>query len=411
MIQFSKIFRRGGGGNAAAPSDLFDVYHAPTMEAVGDRSGQSLGDWGADSADEIATAPRLILGLLRTRRDLRRRFPRAVADDDAGFREWVIAHGQRELKLTPPQLANVAVVFVDDPAGPVREFFLHTPELQWRYPLGLLPVGQKRFVKWLVGKGRDQHDFSDEQILWFLHATAEDLPRYIALTYRIAPEWQERFPEWSPEGKELLRWLCAQFPKYRPLRKIDSLGQSETAAPSITEGVNILSHFCYSSGIQEAAVQAKGALESVGFAIACRDVPAGVRTALAAREDWLDFERFPITLTNVAPEPHFPVRYRRAGLAPRIDARQIAYWAWELETIPDEWPALAEGLAEIWTPTPFVAEAMRRKMHVPVYDILPGVSLGKVEAVPRSELAIAPDEFVFFFMFDMCSDFRRKNPL
>ena len=56
------------------------------------------------------------------------------------FREWLVAHCLNELKLTPTQVANVSAAYVEDPAAAVREYYLHTPELQWRYPFGLLPI-------------------------------------------------------------------------------------------------------------------------------------------------------------------------------------------------------------------------------------------------------------------------------
>jgi glycosyltransferase involved in cell wall biosynthesis len=43
--------------------------------------------------------------------------------------------------------------------------------------------------------------------------------------------------------------------------------------------------------------------------------------------------------------------------------------------------------------------------------MLPAVQVGRVEAVSRREFKLAPETCVFLFMFDMCSDFRRKNPL
>jgi glycosyltransferase involved in cell wall biosynthesis len=43
--------------------------------------------------------------------------------------------------------------------------------------------------------------------------------------------------------------------------------------------------------------------------------------------------------------------------------------------------------------------------------MLPPVSVGKVEEVRREDFRLPPETCVFLFMFDMCSDFRRKNPL
>jgi glycosyltransferase involved in cell wall biosynthesis len=416
MIRLSQIFQRGAGPKlAAAPSDFLDVYHATTMEALGDSRGLSLGDWGVGDAETVETTPRLILGMLRERKELRRRFPHAVSGEGAAFREWLLAFCVRELKLAPAALANISAAFVPDPAGPVREFYLHTPEVQWRYPLGLLPVGQKRFAKWLIGKSREQHQLSDEQILWFLHATAEDLPRYIALTYLINPEWQERFPEGVGNPVELLAWLRRAFRSYgafRTVRELPSIkSPGSTQSANTLTGVNVLSHFCYPSGIQQAGLELKFALQAAALRTSCRDVPAGVYPDLSSREQWLGIEPYPITITNVAPAPHFAERYRRAGLLRRGGLLNIAYWAWELDSVPPEWPQLATSLDEIWAPTPFVSQALRSVMTVPVIDMLPGVGVREVEQVSREALGIAEDEVVFLFMFDMRSDFQRKNPL
>ncbi len=423
MPWLPRFFRRPKRTRSDAPSDFFDILHAPTMEALADGRGQSLGDWSASDADDSATAPRLILGIWREQNKVRRRFPRVISGDFA-YRDWLLTYCAGELKLAPAAMANVAAAFVQDPAAPVREFYLHTPEVQWRYPLGLLPIGQKRFAKWLLSQSRGQHELSDEQILWFLQVTAEDLPTHIALTYLVHPGWQERFPRLSDDdGFKLIKWLRAEFPKYRPFRTIESLpprianhlappdNAAGAVAPPALAGVNILSHFCYPSGIQQAGLEARFALETAGLRTSCRDVPTGVRTDLTAREPWLGLEEFPITLTNVAPVPHFESRYRRAGLTPGNGALQVAYWAWELDTVPENWKRLAASLTEIWAPTPFVSQALRDAMPVPVVDMLPGVSVREIEAVSRELLGIADSEFVFLFMFDMQSDFQRKNPL
>jgi len=42
---------------------------------------------------------------------------------------------------------------------------------------------------------------------------------------------------------------------------------------------------------------------------------------------------------------------------------------------------------------------------------LPAVLLGPVESIPRTRIGIGDDHYLFFFMFDMCSQFERKNPI
>src|SRR5438270_11557954 len=118
-MQLLKIFRRDEDQKPKPARDFFDVYHAPTMEAFSDSRGQSLGDWGPHVTDDAATAGRMILGLLRESRPLRRRFPDALTGQDAAFREWLVAHCLNELKLTATQVANVSAAYVEDPAAAV----------------------------------------------------------------------------------------------------------------------------------------------------------------------------------------------------------------------------------------------------------------------------------------------------
>src|SRR3954451_21386820 len=106
MISLRKILRRASEEKPKPPADFFDVYHAGTMEAFSDRRGQSLGDWGPHVADDAATAGRLIMGLLRDSKPLRRRFPNALSGHDAAFREWLVPHCLKDLKLSPTQAAN-----------------------------------------------------------------------------------------------------------------------------------------------------------------------------------------------------------------------------------------------------------------------------------------------------------------
>jgi glycosyltransferase involved in cell wall biosynthesis len=177
------------------------------------------------------------------------------------------------------------------------------------------------------------------------------------------------------------------------------------------EGVNILSHFCNPSGIQQAALWTKAALERVGLRTSCRDVPVPRRVLPADRADWLGLEIFPITILNNAATPYFFSGYERSGLFRREGIYRIAYWNWELETIPEEWVAAAELVDEIWSPTEFVARAMRSRMPRPVYHMLAGVEVGDIEPVTRASLSIPEDDLVFLFMFDLHSQIHRKNPL
>ncbi len=292
----------------------------------------------------------------------------------------------------------------------VREFYLWSADLQTRYPLGLLPVGQKRLAKWLLNQGRSQHQHPDAEIIAFLRETAADLPRGIAETYLIMPDWQCRFPrieELIEQGK-LRRWLQDQFPNWRALRKMKMLPFIENAPAG--PGVNLLAHFCYPSGLQQGALATKLSLEAAGLPLSCRDVPVGVRTEVLPRHDWLGREIFDTSLIIMSPVPYSEMVYERAGLNRRLGVYRIACWSWELDAIPAEWPGFEGMFDEIWTPTTFVADAMRTRFQLPVFDMPHSIEMPTVETVSRASLNIPDDHFVFLFMFDLCSEMERKNP-
>ncbi len=296
----------------------------------------------------------------------------------------------------------------------VREFYMRSADLQARYPLGLLPVAQKRLAKWLLKEGRSQHNFSDEQVLAFLAETAADLPGALADTYLVTPLWQERFPAvaTAPEQLRLLEFLRADFRAWRALCKVKSLPiTSSRLADSGELGANLLAHFCYPSGLQQGALATKAALESANVAVSCRDVPVGTRTPMHSRRDWLGREIFPVTMLMMSPMPYTETAYLRAGLYRRPGVYRIAYWSWELDSFPAEWPSFEGLFDEIWTPSAFIAETMRARFCVPIRVMPHALVMPEPQLIQRSDLGIADDHFVFLFMFDMCSELDRKNPL
>ena len=409
------------------------------MASIIDFRGRPLGAWSLADADSKETCARFVLGVLRDRPKLRRRFPDATSLA-SGYRDWLLGRGARKFRLSPHAISNIGTVFAQELGKPVREFYLHNPKLQAKYPLALLPVGQKRFVKWLLRRHGQRHTLSTEQVLWFLHQTAEETGAGVIQAYLLNPDWQERFPlALVGSGQhEFLRYLRHSFPKFAPFRRLKSLsmvlsgdeeaalrqristGWNDSNAAFVTldgkrrfdpaPGVNLLSTFCFSSGLQRAALTTKTALESADVLTSARDMPSGVDSPVEPRGNWLGLEVYPITIINISPVPFFEVCYRRSGLARRANVFRIAYWYWELDRIPHEWLQFAPLIDEIWAPTPFVAQAMRA-MTVPVYEMPPGVLLSKAEPIAREALGIPTDHFVFLFIFDMCSDFKRKNPL
>jgi glycosyltransferase involved in cell wall biosynthesis len=365
------------------------------------------------AASSEAGAARFVLALLRRESSLRARFPYALSEGDTGrFCHWLSSRGSIEFGLSLTATENIRAVFRGQWSKAIYDIYLNDPDLQRLYPLGLLSLGQRHFLEWLITHGRADQRLTFEQILWFLYESSEEPLRGFSLAYLLQPVWQKYFPAaLRPGGWAKFRaWLCATYGEHlrAPLPEILPIGAPDVSA---AEGVNILSHFCNPSGIQQAALWTKAALERAGFQTSCRDVPVPRRIIPGDREDWLGLEVFPITILTHAAAPYFESGYQRAGLFPRDNVYRIAYWAWELEAIPDEWVEVAHRVQEIWSPTEFVAQAMRVRMPRPVYRMLPGVGVGPIEAVTRASLNIPEDHFVFLFMFDLHSQIHRKNPV
>ncbi len=297
---------------------------------------------------------------------------------------------------------------------PVREYYLRWFDLQARYPLALLPIGQKRWAKWLLNQGRARHHFSDEQIIAHLRESAADINRGIGETYLVTPEWQERFPDiWSAgEQQRLIAWLCEKYPAWRELRKCKALPSLARFTPHANRaaGANLLAHFCYPSGLQRGALATRASLAAAGEELSCRDVPVGVATEVSSRLPWLGLEVYPVSFIIMSPVPYSEDCYARAGLHRREGVYRIAYWSWELDMIPAEWPSFDGMFDEIWTPSTFVADAMRTRFSLPVLAMSHALLPAAPEVVTRSQLGIAQDDFVFLFMFDFCSELDRKNP-
>src|SRR6202140_5703324 len=121
-----------------------------------------------------------------------------------------------------PIFRKVARVFRKRADDKVREFYMHMPEVQWPFPLALLPPAQKEFIDWLLGEGRARHRLSDGEIGQLIDKTSEEPARGIAETYLINPDWQKRFPPPLDRQQQtkLLEWLRSKFPEFPALKKI-----------------------------------------------------------------------------------------------------------------------------------------------------------------------------------------------
>lgn len=89
----------------------------------------------------------------------------------------------------------------------------------------------------------------------------------------------------------------------------------------------------------------------------------------------------------------------------------IAYWLWELEEFPEEWTPCFHCLNEIWAPSEFICNAIRKKTTLPVKCMPYHVDVVIHQEYGRSDFQLPKDKFLFLMMYDHSSCMERKNPI
>jgi Glycosyltransferase len=88
----------------------------------------------------------------------------------------------------------------------------------------------------------------------------------------------------------------------------------------------------------------------------------------------------------------------------------IAFWLWELEEFPDGWTSLIRLFDEIWTPSEFVSESIRKKTDKPVKTIPYWVTAECDKHITREKFGLPENQFLFLVAYDKNSIAERKNP-
>lgn len=89
----------------------------------------------------------------------------------------------------------------------------------------------------------------------------------------------------------------------------------------------------------------------------------------------------------------------------------IGYWLWELEEFPDEWIPCFNCVDEIWAPSEFVCNAIRKKTTLPVHCMPYYVAVNIEKPYSRTDFGIPEDKFLYLMMYDQSSCMERKNPI
>lgn len=98
------------------------------------------------------------------------------------------------------------------------------------------------------------------------------------------------------------------------------------------------------------------------------------------------------------------------GKAFRAGKYNVGYWAWELPDFPDAWVPYSAYVDEIWAPSRFSAEAIARKVPVPVLAMPHAISFERPVGDFRDKFGLPTGKLLFLFLYDLNSYSERKNP-
>ncbi len=406
---------------------------------------------------------RIVLGTLLGSRRGRRRFPNALsAGADGPFVKWLIGG------LPPTDGERIRTLFASHFGERCKRVYDYRPDLRELFPLGLTPQHRGHLLRWLLTHGAAELGLSAEEVLWGLVELDERPDRGIVPSFLVNARWQAAVPHgltvfgwptllahlaaehgargrWFRELRlppvyrpwdelTLFRRACPDqtrdFPAHDPAavgawldRRTDlprppaewrtRLAADLAAGLPTTPGVNLLAHFRHPSGLRQAARDCDAALSLAGVRTARRDLPPLLFPGdLAERGPCHSQEVHPTSVAVLAVNSFLVDYLPAAGLHPAPGVRRVGYLYWELDDFPAAWAAHLRAFDELWAPTTFVADALRRRVpDRPVVPMLPGVELSPFEPRPRSFFGLPDGRFLVLFAFDMGSVMARKNPL
>lgn len=454
-----------GAGGAGAPGEIQGVgvlfQERELQRILKDQPEELIAAFQEPSVAEAATDPERaaawLLARLRTDAKLREQFPRALSDGAEGeFARWLAtSDAPKRFRLStaeagdwPGLRAGIQEALANPPGEAVTQLWLLKKNWQAKYPRLLCDLDIKDVLRWLLRRGPTEFGVSQTAVLWFFQEWGEKPEEAVALTYRVRVEWQKQFPvllESDSQKKIFVRWARENLSLHLdPDKLAAALAQApqefDPEVPELLEprlnqvlkptgesllpidnkkarrlGINLLAHFCYPSGLQQAAMGFLRGARQAGMAVSARDVPVEADLRANPRTlSVLGMEQYDVSVLMIYPNPMFPQTYELAGLHPRVGVRRIGYWFWESENVPDEVVQMAEGLHEIWVATEYIAAAMRARIPgKPVHVVLPNVDPPRPAPMNRAELGLGIDEMacLFGFVFDMSSTLTRKNAL
>lgn len=178
------------------------------------------------------------------------------------------------------------------------------------------------------------------------------------------------------------------------------------------KGVNLIGNIRLEAGLGQSCRLVASALEQTGIPFSIYQyTPAGAEQTGDHSWDSKIGNGFPYSINLIHINPlELGTAYCRIDRQAWDYRYQIAFWLWELEDFPDEWTLYFQGLDEIWAPSEFTCEAIRKKTSLPVRCMPYYIEAPLQKGCTRQDFGLPDDQFLFLMMYDSRSCMERKNP-
>jgi glycosyltransferase involved in cell wall biosynthesis len=181
--------------------------------------------------------------------------------------------------------------------------------------------------------------------------------------------------------------------------------------PARRPGVDLYGYFRAETGVGEGARRSALALRAAG--IDTHTFAVGTQGVFKETIDWADDD-------PAAPPRRIALTHINADQLPMLGkfidphrlhgSYQIGYWAWELAQFPEVWAPAFDLVDEIWAPSRFTAEAIRKRTKKPV-RVVPHPAANGAGAKPdRTRFGLPENRLTVFANLDLNSYIARKNP-
>ena len=242
------------------------------------------------------------------------------------------------------------------------------------------------------------------------------LPRYMEAVYNERADLKSAFPEVQLGELNRFAWWAYEngrfeVPSFRLFGNKVERNWKIIEGGRIPRGVDVIGFFTAEHGIGEAArllYQAIATTDTSISTIGYRNTQS--RQNVSFKTDDMGIYKTVITAVNA--EQNWEIR-KSSGSLYFQDTYVIGQWFWELETPPSWYEDAYEHVDELWAPTKFIAEMLRRNApERVVVNHLP-LPLRKPHVITNASRAVfnLDDRFIFLFTFDFMSVMKRKNPL